>query len=168
MKKLFLLSFVLAAFLFSFNVNAQDSQFRVSAGMAYGTKADVDTNNGGTKGGIGINIGAEYLFNEQFSIAPSYTMFFASDPLDLSAINIDGRYYFSMDATEVYGLLGYGSLKASTSVLGVTVSDTEGGLNFGGGANFGLSDKLKINTQAKYTTAGDGQLVINAGLVIGF
>lgn len=73
-----------------------------------------------------------------------------------------------MEDTEFYFLLGYASLRAEASVGAFTVSTTDGGINFGTGANFGLNDKLKINTQLKYQSAGDGQVVFNTGLVIGF
>lgn len=171
MKKATVLCLVFTALMTNSNVMAQDSQFRGSAGLALGTKSNFDTNTGNGKLGFGLNLGLEYLFNEQFSIAPSYTLFFPNDPFGLSAINIDGRYYFSMDDTEIYGLLGYARLTTKIDLGFGSLSDSAGGVNFGVGANFGLNDKLKLNTQLKYTTAGDssdGQLVINGGIVIGF
>lgn len=168
MKKATLLSLAFAALMISSNVMAQDSKFRASAGLALGTKANFDTDTGDDKLGFGLNLGLEYLVNDQFSIAPSYTIFFPNDPFELNALNIDARYYFAMDETEFYGLLGYSNLTAKVDIGGVSLSASDAGLNAGVGANVGLSDKLKLNTQLKYTTAGDGQLVLNGGIVIGF
>ncbi len=170
MKKITLLFAMVACFTFA--ANAQEKgQIRLSAGLALGT--EVAINETGAAAGVGINIGAEYFFSDIISIAPSYTTFFKSElglsSLKFSAINIDGRYYFATDGVQLYGLVGLASvtIKSEFDFLGTPLSlkASETGLNIGAGAIFPLSDNLGINLQAKYQTPGNGQIVINGGIV---
>lgn len=168
MKKLLLTATLIA--IFGFAATAQEQgDIRVGAGLAIGTKAGVD-DDGSDKMGLGINLNGEYLITDVISIAPSYTMFFKNTvggaDFSLSALNIDVRYYFS--DMGLYGLAGFSSAKAKAEGGGFTVSDTEGGLNIGAGIMLPLSDNLFANGQVKYTTPGDGQLVINAGVAFAF
>lgn len=167
MKKLLLTATLIA--IFGFAATAQEQgDIRVGAGLALGTKAGVDAD--GEKMGLGINLNGEYLITDVISIAPSYTMFFKNSvggaDFSLSALNIDVRYYFGESG--LYGLAGFSSLKAKAEGGGFTVTDTEGGLNIGAGVMLPLSDNLFANGQIKYTTPGDGQLVINAGVAFAF
>lgn len=157
-----------AAILISSASFAQEQgDIRASGALAFGTKAAADSDGEGT-GGIGINLGAEYVFTDGISIAPSYSFFFEKNNLKTSTINIDARYYFATDGTQVYGLLGFASTKASVSVGGLTVSSTDSGLNVGAGAIFPLSDAIGIGLQGKYQTAGEGQIVLQGGLTFMF
>ena len=163
MKKLLLTTALVA--IFGFAATAQEQgDFRIGAGLAAGTKAAFDEE--GTKLGLGINFGAEYLITDAISIAPSYTLYFKSE-VDLGgfgtiesspkALNIDVRYYFGESG--VYGLAGF---------TNVGDEEKESGLNIGAGIMYPLSDNFFLNGQAKYQTPGEGQLVFNAGVAIGF
>lgn len=149
--------------------------FRINAGLAYGSEASLDG------GGLGINAGVEYFFTDVISGAPSYTYFFEDSEeffgseisVRLSSINLDGRYYFMTDDIQVYGMAGIAILAVNFESVdpfsGTTFedSDSETGLNIGGGVVIPLSGNLGFNGQLKYQTPGDGQLVINAGVAIG-
>ena len=136
MKKL-LLSTALVA-LFGFFATAQDQgEMRVGGGLALGTKAAIDE--GGSKAGIGINIGGEYFATDVISIAPSFTYFFPSSieffgqeiKSQASSLNIDGRYYFGDSDMQLYGLAGIGVGFASAEANGNKESDSKVGLNIG-------------------------------------
>lgn len=172
MKKFTILSLFAAFVLFGLSANAQEQgDIRAGAGLAYGTKAGVDAS--GTKGAIGINLGAEYLFTDAISLAPSYTFFFKSSvggaDYNVSSFNIDARYYFGDSG--FYGLAGLGIVSNKVSGGGFSVSGSETGINLGAGYMYGLSDSMFLNGQAKYNTAdfGDGgQITIQAGLAFAF
>lgn len=172
MKKITLLLF--AAFLFAgIAANAQSQgEIRVGLGLALGTEAGVDENSGGSELGLGINFGGEYLVTDVIGIAPSYTSFFKTDfdsgigsvSVGFNAFNVDGRYYFTTDDAQVYGLLGFTSMSAKSSFGGISTSSSEGGLNIGGGVNIPFNDSLLGNLQVKYQSPFEGQLVVNFGV----
>lgn len=170
MKKFTILSLFAAFLLVGVTANAQEQgDIRVGAGLALGTKAAIDES--GSKLGLGINVGGEYLITDQISIAPSYTYFFESSVTvdsgfgtfeakqQLSALNIDARYYFSDNG--LYGLAGFSNLSADGG-------GSEAGLNIGAGIMYPMSDSMFLNGQVKYQTPGEGQLVINAGVAFAF
>ena len=171
MKKYYLTATLVAIFAFTSNAQEQ-GDIRIGAGLAIGTKAKAGVD--ATKLGFGINLGAEYLFTDVISLAPSYTFFFKSNVAGLeaspSAINIDARYYFGESG--LYGLAGFSYVKTKTegSFFGTPISDSvkEGGLNIGAGIMYPISDNLFANGQVKYQTPGEGQLVINAGIAFAF
>lgn len=166
MKKIILVAIVFITGL-SVAKSQDQGDIKVNGGLAFGTEAGYDG------GGIGLNIGAEYFISDIISAAPSYTYFFedSEGPFSarFSAINLDGRYYFLTDEIQVYGLLGLSIL--SINIKGpvffgqdISVSDSETGLNVGGGILYPIDDKLGLNGQIKYQTPGDGQLVLNLGI----
>jgi opacity protein-like surface antigen len=179
MKKI--ISSLSLCMLFVGGLSAQgEGQLNASGGLAIGTEAGIN-DNGSASIGFGFNLGAEYFVTDIISVAPSYTYFF-KDEIDeagisasvrLSALNFDGRYYFLTDEINVYGLLGgsilFGRFESEVDFLGfrqrVKDTDSEFGLNIGGGLVYPLEDGFSLGGQVKYQTAGDGQLVFNASLI---
>lgn len=148
------------------------AQTRVGAHLGYGTEVE----------SLAIGVNAEFFVAEKISIAPSFTFFFPKkedyDILGVTGtfktsfweINADGHYYFTdTDATTAfYGLAGLNLLgyKLTTEVDGagsVSDSDTEFGINLDAGANFTMGNLMPF-AEVKFETAGDGQLVLLAGL----
>lgn len=187
MKKLSFLSFAAVLFLIGFSAGAQtQGEIRAGVGLVLGTSAAIDA--GGNKAGVGINIGGEYLITDIISVAPSYTFFFGSDyeitePLSGTSsttsfrsgvFNLDGRYYFDQFDFQLYGLFGFAFFNSTTEtevdsplfpVPSTEISDSEVGVNIGGGIFYPLNDDFLLNGQLKFQSAGDGQLAISAGLV---
>lgn len=179
MKKV-LLSVVALVLIAGASFAQEQGQIRLTAGLALGSKAAID-DDGDEKLGAGINIGGEYFFTDAISAAPSYTYFFKStvgeDPNEfsyrISSLNLDGRYYFLTEGVQVYGMAGLAFLslqaESTTDFFGtpitVEVDDNETGLNIGGGVVLPLGESVGLNGQIKYQTPGDGQLVLNAGVV---
>lgn len=168
MKKL-LLTAAIVAFL-GFTATAQEQgEIRVGAGLAYGTQATIDLNDGSEKGALGLNFGGEYFITDVISAAPSYTMFFKEEEggssFKTSSFNLDARYYFGEGT--FYGLagLGFSSAKAEGGGFSATSSDT--GINLGVGAMIPAGDALFINGQAKYNTSFE-QFVLQAGVAFAF
>lgn len=173
MKKTTILTLVTAFLLTGFITNAQQAgDIRVSGGLAVGTKARFD-DDGDTTLGLGVNLGAEYLITDVVSLAPSFSGFFKNEiggaDFSTRALNIDARYYFGSD-TQLYGLLGFTSVTSKAKGGGLSITNTDSGLNLGVGANLPFGDSLLGNLQAKFQTAADdndGQIVLNAGVVFG-
>ncbi|MFZ1809007.1 MAG: hypothetical protein WAU36_17375 [Cyclobacteriaceae bacterium] len=154
MKKILLGSLILVGFI-SISLAQKTGDLRIGAGLIYGTELEE----------AGININAEYLLTEKISLAPSYSIFFVPDPVSYNVLNIDGRYYFLSGSSQVYGLLGFANATSTIDFFGSKIRARDSGLNIGGGALFPLNDTFGINAQMKYSTPGDGQLVLQGGIV---
>jgi len=183
MKKFF--SILACTCFFAFGAMSQEQgQIGASLGLAFGSEAGLN-DDGEQSGGLGINVGFEYFVTDVISVAPSFTYFFGEEveapgfrvSYNLSAINIDGRYYFLTDDLKVYGLIGPSILIASSestfdNFFGQTIttedSDSEFGINIGGGIVYPIADNLGLGAQLKYQTPYDGQLVLNGGLTYTF
>jgi len=168
MKKLLLIAF--AVVFGATTMNAQEQgDIRVGVKGVYGTEVGVDG------GGMGVNVGAEYLVTDVISVAPSYTMFFESEEdilgstftSQVTAINIDGRYYFLTDDLQVYGMAGISLLTVKVDFGFGELEANETGINVGGGVIKPLSDNFNIEGQVKYQTETD-QIVIGAGVSLSF
>lgn len=155
MKKLLSIAGLVLGFIFFSNTNAlAQNEFKVGAGLAYGSEVEA----------IGIQAGAVYDFTEEFSAAADFIVFFP-DNYDWWELNVNGHYRFlSQDNVTVYGLAGlnYATLSIDLGQFG-SASDSELGLNLGGGAEFGL-DFAKLYTELKYVVGNADQLGISAGL----
>ena len=56
------------------------------------------------------------------------------------------------DKISVYPLAGISYFRASASFGGVSISNSDLTLNFGGGASYQLNDKLSLGAELKYQT----------------
>ena len=71
----------------------------------------------------------------------------------------------SMPDWHLYPLAGLSVLGIKASVLGYSASDTEIGLNLGGGVDFDLSERLVLNVEAKYKIGGEwSRFILSAGV----
>lgn len=181
---------LVVALLLSLSVNSVAQvagKIRAFGGLALGSEAGID-DDGSSNAQLGFTLGGEYFVTDDISIAPNYTSFFKSEvssesSVKYSAINLDGRYYIKSNAVDFYGLLGIafvrgkvelppmlisgggGGTTVTTFTDGGSFTDTETGLNIGGGVVLPLTDRLGFNGQVKYQTPGNGQLVLNAGVI---
>lgn len=155
MKKLLSISgLVLVIILFSNTDAFAQNEFKVGAGLAYGSEVE----------SIGIQAGAVYDFTEEISGAADFIIFFPEN-YDWWELNVNGHYRFlSEDNISVYGLAGlnYATLSVDLGQFG-SASDSELGLNIGGGAEFGL-DFANLYTELKYVLGNADQFGISAGL----
>jgi len=164
----------------SFQSWAQEKgQIRVSGSLALGSKAALNTTGQPTIG-YGVTIGGDYFITDAIGISPSYSYFLQSTysvtefgitnggSINLSSVNIDGKYYFLTKGVNVYGLVG-ASIAGSTETFdpfagfSTSVSSTNVGANIGAGLDYTLIDKIYLNGQVKFNTPLE-QLVINIGV----
>ena len=107
---------------------------------------------------FGVNFGGEYFFSDKVSVAPSYSNLFGTP--SLSGINVDGRYYFTDSTADWYALAGF------SSISGGRVSSS--GINLGAGYVVPVQGDWSIGLQAKYTTARNGMLEMQGGVIYKF
>jgi len=117
---------------------------------------------------LGIGIRGDYQISESILGSVNYNYYLADEFYSLSTINLDGLYTFAGDGIRPYVLAGLNIAIVSVNFdfFGVSqsVSNTEIGINLGGGAQLPLSDKMAAFGELKYALASLDELVISAGL----
>lgn len=142
------------------------AQKYIGGGIAFGSEIET----------LGLGITGEYFVTEEISIAPSLIYFL---PRDLGGdlkyrqtdININGNYHFDTDTgLDLYAQAGLNFAIVSLPFINpftgerVKNSDTEVGLNIGGGFNYQWQDNLMPFVEARYTISGFDQLVLMGGI----
>lgn len=159
MKKLITYGCLVLGIIFFSNSNAlAQSDFKVGGGLAYGTEIEA----------IGVQGSAVYGFTEELRGAADVTIYFpdSQEGVDNSfwAINANVHYLFmAEDASSFYGLGGINYATQEVSGGGMSFSNSEAGLNLGGGAEFGLEFGV-IYLEGKYVISDFDQLVLSGGL----
>jgi outer membrane protein X len=159
MKKLITYGCLILGIIFFSNSNAlAQSDLNIGGGLAYGTEIEA----------IGVQAGAVLGFNENLRGAGDIAIYFPDSPSGVDnsfwAINANVHYLFmAEEATTVYGLGGLNYATSKTSGSGMSFSNSEAGLNLGGGAEFGVGFGA-IYLEAKYVVSDFDQLVLGGGV----
>lgn len=173
MKKIsvFLIAITL---LFASNLFAQSegTKFLLGGGLNYVT--DINS--------IGLSVDGTYLINENWEAAAGFTYLFEKDYVNWSMLDFDGHYvFYKENGLSAYGLAGlnitfwkikwddvYGGLGAAWSGIDDISKGSDAGFNLGAGIRYGLSDKLLLTGEAKYTISSGGFLTLTAGVAYCF
>ncbi len=132
----------------------EKGDFNGFAGLTYPLESGSD---------LGITAGVEYVFAEDFSIAPSYTYYF-SDPGSNSQFDIDLRYYLGDDSFNWFLTGGVSFLRSE--FMGISANTT--GFAGGAGALFSLGDSFDLMAVVKYNSElAGGSIVPTLGLSFG-
>ena len=148
------------------------AQLELGGALVFGTEIST----------IGLQARGQYEITEEFDGTANLTYFFPKTEgvsgfevkLSMFTINFDGHYNaYSSGTVEVYPLLGLNisivTIKTDFDIPGTTtsakLSDTNVGLNVGGGAAFEISDGLNAFGELKYVASSFDQLVISAGIM---
>lgn len=160
MKKLITYSSLILGMLFFNNSNAlaQSNDFKAGGGLVYGTEIEA----------IGIQVGGVYSFEENIRGAGDIAIYFPDSPSGVDnsfwAINANVHYLLmAEESTIVYGLGGLNYATSKASGNGMSISNSEAGLNLGGGAEFGVGFG-SIYLEAKYVVSDFDQLVLGGGV----
>ncbi|MCB0620041.1 MAG: hypothetical protein KDC41_15295, partial [Saprospiraceae bacterium] len=88
---------------------------------------------------------------------------------NFSTLNVDGHYLFLNESFLVYALAGLNLAFVSVD-LGAfgDASDSELGLNLGGGIQLPITDALGLLGEVKYVIGDADQLVLTVGAIFGF
>ncbi len=135
--------------------------------MAWGVQAAYSSGDGASNFGLGAKF--RYNVTTPIRLEGSFTYFLESDHLSMWDLSANAQWLFPVaDQVTVYPLAGLGVFGAKVDVKGFgNESDSELGLNLGGGADFGITDSMAITAELKYNTAYE-QLVLSAGVAFKF
>lgn len=180
MKKLltilFVTVFIMGTHSFSQTATAQtqEGDFKIGAGLAFGSGVGF----GSLDNDLGIRVDGYYAFTEQIRGGGDFTFYFPKSEGETDAtvweLNFNANYIFlDEDGLLVYGLGGLNitGLNLETSItnefgsFGGETSETEIGLNLGGGLEYAL-DFADFFAEAKLGNLGGNadQFVLGAGL----
>ncbi len=154
MKRTIKLALLLFGLIFAYNTSAQAQDIKAGGGLAYGSEVEA----------IGVQVSGVYDITEEVSGAADFIIFFP-DGYDFWELNLNAHYgFYAEDNVRVYGLAGlnYATTKVDLIPSG-SRSNSELGLNLGGGAEFGL-DFANLYSELKYVLGDADQLAISAGL----
>ena len=165
MKKLFALTLLLAS-LFA----AQDTfaQIKAGGGLVFGSEISQ----------LGIDVRGEYHIDENWVVVPNVNFFFSDKETisvfevktTLTTINFDGHYLFPMqdDRFDLYPLAGINIsiVNVKNDFNDFDESETELGLNIGGGGQYEINDLLTAFAEIKYVIGDFDQLVIGGGILV--
>ena len=118
---------------------------------------------------VGINVNAEIFVKDKIAISPNFIYYFTGSNFTFWELNGDVHYYFQGGDTGVYGIGGINIAHWSVDIpiFGISVSDTDFGLNVGAGYNLGLEGPIIPFGEVKYVISNFDQLVLSAGIRIG-
>ncbi|MEM9387117.1 MAG: hypothetical protein AAGA68_18790 [Pseudomonadota bacterium] len=119
---------------------------------------------------LGLQARAAYAFSPSLALAGKYSFFFVDDGVDFSMVDVDLHYTFLADGNVAfYGLGGINlSIFDFDDFFVGFGSETEIGLNVGSGVTVGLNDQIDFVGELKYVIGDADQLVVSAGLRVGF
>ncbi|MFH5832435.1 outer membrane beta-barrel protein [Halalkalibaculum sp. DA3122] len=171
LSKTIILSTLLAVFTVSTGY-AQTGEIKIGGGLIFGsgvTGIDQVDND------LGIRVDGIYTINEEFRAGADLGFYFPHEENGFKQtvweLNFNGNYIFhSEEELLLYGLGGLNitSISFDQSSQGFTASgsDSEVGLNLGGGLEYGLNFG-DLFAELKYVLSDADQLVLGAGVRFG-
>lgn len=161
MKKYFLIIF--AAFI-SLGASAQKGEQNIGAHVLYGTDAS----------NFGLGVKYQYNVTNAIRLEGVADYYLKTDGFSMFDVNINGHYLFHFNKFTVYPLIGinytHWKSEASLDDVGfegeeISLKDGSIGLNIGGGAQYNLTDRLRVGAEIKYQTiSGASTAVIGVGV----
>ena len=144
---------VLVALLFV--TNTVQAQLKVGGGLGFGF--DVEN--------LALQARGVYGINEQFRGEADFSYYLeGTDGLSYWEFNLNGNYMIiNSGGFNIYALAGLNFFHFSTETIIGNVSDTDTGLNIGGGAEMGLTDNVNLFGEAKFVLGGADQLFVAVG-----
>lgn len=172
--------FILAAVLMVATMQAQKGQIDIGGGFAYGTEIKK----------LGIDVRGQYGITDKIDGTASFTYFFPNKEdfyggemkWNVWELNFDGHYIFTnSDQYAAYGLAGLNitgthwstnyeytdPYTGQTEKYDESDSDTDIGLNIGGGGQYNINEKIGAFGEIKYVISNYDQLVFTFGIIYG-
>lgn len=140
MKKFLMLA---CAMLVSAAMFAQQGEKNVGLNIKYGLDDPKST---------GIGIKGQYGFTDKIRGEASFNYFMKKSHVQMLDINANLHYIFKFDEFGVYPLAGV-TLQSANPDMGDT--ESKFGLNVGGGAEYPITEKIKVNLEFTYKLASD-------------
>ena len=103
-------------------------------------------------GNFGVGVQGRYNFTKEIRGAASFNYYFKSDNVSAWDINANAQYLFPLKKGFTIYVKNNGTGKL--------------GLNLGGGLDYQLNDKVKLNVEPRFQlVSGFNELVLNVGVV---
>ncbi len=119
-----------------------------------------------------MGFGAKFQWNvlDNLRVEPSFTYFLKKDYVSMWDISANAHYQFMLsEKFGIYPLAGLSIMGVKAGIGEYKVSDSEFGLNLGGGVDFDLSSSLALNVEAKYKIGGNwSRFIASVGVVYKF
>lgn len=146
MKKLMLIGCMLLASVAMF---AQKGTMGVGLNLNYGLHSDFKN--------LGVGAKYQYEFIDHLRGEASFNYYFKKDYTTQWDMDINLHYVFRPGSSGIgiYPLVGLGFLHTAVDVYGITASSTDLGLNLGAGAEYPITDHIKLNAEFKYQIVSD-------------
>ena len=170
MKKLFIL--ILAAVCSLSTVNAQ-TKGDMAAGINFGMGFGYDEITYDGESFNNISIGAKFQYNvlDKLRLEPSFNYYLEKDHISMWDFMVNAHYLFPALNNKVnfYPLAGIGMYGTKVSYGGFSSSDSDFALDFGGGAEYKLTDQISVGAELKYYIVPDmSHLCFNIGATYAF
>lgn len=143
------------------SASAQQGEKAVGATLSYGTEIE----------NLGVGVKGQYYFTDRFRGEASFDYFFKKNYLSMWDLNANLHYLIDLsDDWKVYPLAGLGYTNWTVSgieIEGLKSSSASTGkiaVNLGGGIQYDLSERLKLNAELKYQIINNyNQVVLGVG-----
>ena len=140
MKKFLMVAF---AMLFSVAMFAQQGEKSLGVNLKLGLDRPKST---------GIGIKGQYGFTDQIRGEASFNYFLKKDHVSMLDVNLNVHYLFTFGEFGVYPLAGV-TLQSANPDGGD--SESKFGINVGAGAEYPITEKIKVNLEFTYKIASD-------------
>ena len=148
---------VIAVALVALTVTTASAQ--VKGQSAVGGGLVFNTDDGPT---VGLNFKYQYNITNPLRLEPSFTYFFKDNNVSLWDISVNLHYLFDVGSDFVlYPLAGFGIYGVNVSGGG---SDTDFGLNLGGGVDYHFDSNWFANFQIKFAIKDGSTALIGLGV----
>jgi len=112
----------------------------------------------------GSHLGFEYFFVDNFSLAPTFTVWFPEIGNSFN-VNMDLRYYLTEGVSQLYVVGGYNNYWINTQPGDPGLSLTRPGGNFGLGAFIKATERFGFNTEFKIQSQNTRWPILRVGAV---
>jgi len=128
---------------------AQKGSMWVGGNLNYGMHSDYKN--------LGIGAKAQWEFMDNIRVEPSFNYYLKKDYCSMWDVNLNGQYLFGLGDSgfKVYPLAGICILGTKVEVAGVSASNSDFGVNVGGGIEYPIAAGIKVNAEAKYQIVKD-------------
>ena len=129
------------------------AQTKVGGGFAWGSEVE----------DIGIQLNGDFTVADYFTVNPNFIYYFTGSNFNFFELNADAHYYFLKG--DISGPYALGGINLGFFSSDFADSQTEFGLNLGGGYEFDLGSSIIPFAELKVTIISDvDQLVIAGGV----
>ena len=132
-------------------------QAQVKGDMAAGVNLNMGFGYDGDYDNMGIGAKFQYSVTDKIRVEPTFVYYFEKNYLSMTEFIVNAHYLFPrLDGKlNAYPLAGLGLVTSKVEIFGFSESESNFGLDLGGGAEYKLTDNFSLGAELKYYIAGD-------------